>query len=248
MDALEKLFDHLPKVRQSRYYDLKVVELLEASTATLRDRMDFTLRNDFKSNSVVMVDFDTYEKEIYGPTQDIFVRFDDLYSQFVEFVLEFGRKRGVSGDKTPAQIVNDVNLHHAPLRERLNSIHAFRSQHEKLRHVVTEVLIGEEDEEEGSGGGEEDGLDGFSAAGAIREIEEAPHAVFSATDVLDLSEKGQVAFENALESYERKIDAIEERLAKLLRTKLTACQVRDVVKTHCVDLFFDVITAKPIFE
>jgi hypothetical protein len=230
MDALEKIFDHLPKVRQSRYYDLKVVELLEASTATLRDRIDFTLRNDFKSNGVVMVDFDTYEKEIYAPTQDIFVRFEDLYSQFVEFVLEFGRKRGVSGDKTPAQIVQDVNLHHLPLRERLNAIHGFRSQHEKLRLVVTEVLIGEDDEE-GS-----DNLDGFSAIGAIREIEQAPNAIFSTIDVLDLSEKGQVAFENALESYERKIDAIEERLARLLRTKLTACQVREMHVFLCTDI------------
>ncbi len=219
MDALEKIFDHLPKVRQSRYYDMRVVELLESSTVTLRDRIDFTLRNDFKSNGVVMIDFNTYEKEIYAPTQDIFVRFEDLYSQFVEFVLEFGRKRGVSGDKTPAQIVQDVNLHHIPLRERLNAIHSFRSQHEKLRLVVTEVLMGEDDEESSRS------QDGFSAAGAIREIEHAPIDIFSTTDVLDLSEKGQVAFENALESYERKIDTIEERLARLLRTKLTACQV-----------------------
>ena len=73
-------------------------------------------------------------------------------------------------------------------------------------------------------GGDED-IDGFSASGEIREVQEAPIAIFASIDLLDLSDKGQVAFEAAIESYERKIDAIEERLAKLLRAKLTACQV-----------------------
>lgn len=219
MDALEGIFEHLPKVRQSKYYDLKVVDLLEASTATLRDRIDFTLKNEFKSHGIMMIDFETYEKDVYAPTQDIFVRFEDLYSQFIEFILEFARKRGVGGDKTVAQIVKDVNLHHLSLRERLNAIHAFRSHHEKLRLVVSEVLLGEDIDV-----GEED-EDSFSSAEAIREVEQAPSSIFSSTDVLDLSEKGHVAFDNCLESYGRKIDSVEERLARLLRKKLTACQV-----------------------
>ncbi len=241
--SLEGIFDHLPKVRQSRYYDLKVVNLLEASTATLKDRMDYTLRNQFKSNGIVMVDYETYEKHVYAPSQDIFVLFEDLYGQFVEFVLEFGRKRGIGvnnnnrGDKTPAQIVESVVLYHLPLRERLDAIHTFRSQHEKLRLVVIEVLMGEENsdltvgDDPGSlSSGSTDGISQdnhpFSAVGAIREVEEAPVNIFSSIDVLDLSEKGNVAFQAALERYERKIDAIEERLAKLLRAKLTSCQVR----------------------
>jgi dynein heavy chain 1 len=220
MNSLQKIFDHLPKVRQSKYYDLKVVDLLEASTATLKDRIDFTLRNEYKANGIIMIPYDKYEIDVFGPTQDIFVRFEDLYGRFVEFVLEFGRKRGAFGDKTPAQIVQNITLHHSPLRERMDAIHAFRSQHEKLRAVVIEVLLGEDEESE------EDGIDGFSAGSAIREVEGAPISIFASIDLLDLSDKGQVAFDAAIESYERKIDAIEERLAKLLRAKLTACQVR----------------------
>lgn len=220
MNSLQKIFDHLPKVRQSKYYDLKVVDLLEASTATLKDRIDFTLRNEYKANGIIMIPYDKYEIDVFGPTQDIFVRFEDLYGRFVEFVLEFGRKRGAFGDKTPAQIVQNITLHHLPLRERMDAIHAFRSQHEKLRAVVIEVLLGEDEESE------EDGIDGFSAGSAIREVEGAPISIFASIDLLDLSDKGQVAFDAAIESYERKIDAIEERLAKLLRAKLTACQVR----------------------
>mmetsp|Transcript_17192 Transcript_17192/g.32539 ORF Transcript_17192/g.32539 Transcript_17192/m.32539 type:complete len:4250 (-) Transcript_17192:45-12794(-) len=216
MNSMEQIFDHLPKVRQSRYYGLKVVDLLEASTATLKDRIDYTLRNEYKSNGIILIPYERYEKLVYGPTQDIFVRFEDLYNRFVEFVLDFGRKRNLGGDKTPAQIVKEMTLHHIPLKERLDAIHTFRSQHEKLHSVVSEVLMGVDD------GNEEDGQG--SATTAIREVEEAPASIFASIDLLDLTDKGQVAFDAALENYERKIDMIEERLAKLLRSKLTACE------------------------
>lgn len=218
MSSMEQIFDHLPKVRQSRYYGLKIVDLLEASTATLRDRIDSTLRNEYKSNGIMLIPYERYEKHVYGPTQDIFVRFEDLYSRFVDFVLDFGRKRNLGGDKTPAQIVKEVTLHHILLKERLDAIHTFRSQHEKLYSVVNEVLMGVNDK-----GNEEKGED--SASTAIREVKEAPAAIFASVDLLDLTDKGQVAFDAAMENYERRIDIIEERLAKLLRSKLTACEV-----------------------
>jgi len=37
------------------------------------------------------------------------------------------------------------------------------------------------------------------------------------------------ALEQALEEYERQMDAMEERLARLLRDTLTACAVRRIV-------------------
>lgn len=213
--ALEGIFEHLPKVRQSRYYDFKVVKLLEASTVTLKNRIAETLRSRFKSNGVMLVDYEVYDKDIYGPTQDIFVRFDVLYAQFVEFILDFGRRiwsaRG--GDKTPAQIVEATVLSHLPLKRRLEDIHEFRAQHERLRSVVTEVLTGVDEDEHRIAG-----------TGAVKAVEDAPAVAFASIDVLDLTPKGQVAFDAAISSYERKIDAIEEQLAKLLRERLKACQ------------------------
>jgi hypothetical protein len=37
--------------------------------------------------------------------------------------------------------------------------------------------------------------------------------------------KGEAAFAAALDGYDRKVDAIEEQLARLLRDKLSSCQV-----------------------
>ncbi|KAL7476036.1 hypothetical protein ACHAW6_006560 [Cyclotella cf. meneghiniana] len=41
---------------------------------------------------------------------------------------------------------------------------------------------------------------------------------------LDMSARGETAFASALEGYDRKVDAIEEHLARLLRDKLAACK------------------------
>jgi dynein heavy chain 1 len=61
-------------------------------------------------------------------------------------------------------------------------------------------------------------------AGAIQTVENVPRLIFSALNVLDLSPGGTKALESALEEYDMQMDAMEERLAKLLRDKLTSCQ------------------------
>jgi dynein heavy chain 1 len=115
-------------------------------------------------------------------------------------------------------------------------------QHEKLRCVVAEVLTG--------GGGGEDGTSSSSRTStptlpssgvegggvvvgedystwALKEVDDAPVSLFVSVDVLDLSTRGEAMFASALEGYNRKVDAIEEHLARLLRDKLSSCQVSD---------------------
>jgi len=207
--ALDAIFAHLPKVRQSRYYDLdRLARLVEASTRV--------------------------------PTQDLFVLFDARYAEFSEFFLDQGRMRrragglGAAASETPAQVLKGIRLHHVGLRERLDAVHYFRTQHEKLRSVVAEVLTGDEDG--GDGGPAVDPASSPSTAAtspggedysawALREVDEAPVSLFASVDVLDLSPRGEALFASALEGYDRKVDAIEEHLARLLRDKLSSCQV-----------------------
>ena len=174
------------------------------------------------------MEYSEYEKEVYGPTSDLFVQIDLWVTKFKEFVLDLGRKRKISNI---GQLINGMILHHLDLKERLDAIQSFRSEHEKLSFVVHEVLMGEEEEESKDG-------EGGVASGALKEVEDAPMICMGKVDVFDLSEGGRVAFTTALENYERKIDAIEERLAKLLRDKLTSCQVScfDCIDCLCSQL------------
>jgi len=225
--TMDLIFVHLQKVRQSRYYDLdRLARLVEASTLTLRERMEYTIRDNYKGNGIILgLDYDEYEKVVRGPTQDIFVLFDTSYTTFSEFFLDqgrIGRRRadGANSTTTPAQVLKGITLYHQVLRERLDAIYYFRTQHEKLRSVVAEVLTGGESSKYNKDNDDEAAY----SAWALKEVDEAPMSLFASVDVLDLSARGEAVFTSALEGYDRKVDAIEEHLARLLRDKLSSCQ------------------------
>jgi hypothetical protein len=88
-----------------------------------------------------------------------------------------------------------------------NQIHEFRANHERLRETVNEVLQDKADEQ-----------------GAIQTVKLAPRHIFSTLNVLDLSTGGTKALDMTLEEYDLQMDAMEERLTRLLRDRLTACQ------------------------
>ena len=240
--VLNGAFDHLPKIRQSRYYTLeRTAQLLSATTLTMRKSMERILRENY-SNTLLFMDYKEYETSVRYPTQDVFVQFDDRMEEFKEFFLEQGRRRNKLGnrsnDLTPSKILEKLTQYQKPLEARLDQIHEFRSGHERLRQVVLQVLKREanevlllEDATTGSSSNANNETDGEGksettideTANAIQTVENAPRLLFSSLDVLDLSPGGTKALESALEEYDLRMDAMEERLAKLLRDKLTAC-------------------------
>lgn len=204
--AMNAIFDHLPKIRQSRYYTLdRCASLLSSTTIELRDSMLSVLQEQCNNNmgGIILLDFKEYENKIRFPTLDVFVQFDDRYAEWKDFVLDQGRRRKITGLN---RILDKMTLHHLPLKERLDQIHEFRYQHEKLREVVHAVL--REDEPE-----------------AIQQVDQTPRHIFASINVLDLSNAGTNSLNMALEDYDVQMDALEERLARLLRDKLQACRV-----------------------
>jgi dynein heavy chain 1 len=216
--AMNAVFDHLPKIRSSRAYDLeRCLQLFSATTLTLRRRLE-TILAQYNTNLILM-DFDKFQNEIYFPTQDLFAQFDDRYDRFCQFVVEQGRRSrgaastGKGGNKGSAvatsQLVQSIVLYHRPLQERLEAIYEFLRHHETLRQVVTQVLTSAEDDGD-----------------AIRQVvERAPRLHFASLEnVLDTTTSGTKSLEAAMQEYDQQMDALEEKLARLLRDKLSACQ------------------------
>jgi dynein heavy chain 1 len=226
-----KIFDHLPKIRSSRYYGLeRLVQLLTATTLTMRQPVEHILNDSYPN--LLFMDYKDYELKVRYPIQDVFVQFEDRYQEFKEFFLEQGPCRKIT---TPAKILDQqLILYHKPLEARLDQIHDFRSGHERLRQVVLQVL---QQREEASSNEQFNPVE-QQTAGAIQSVENAPRLIFSALNVLDLSPGGTKALESALEEYDMQMDAMEERLAKLLRDKLTACQDAE-------DMFWDFARFNP---
>jgi dynein heavy chain 1 len=209
--ANRAIFDHLTKVRTSRYYSLeRSAQLLEATTAVLRESLLAVLQE--QHGSMLFQDYKEYEKHVRFPVTDVFAQFDDRYEEWKDFMLEQARRRKQTGMN---RVLEKMTLHHRPLQSRLDQLHDFRSAQERLREVVHTVL--REDE-----------------PAALQQVEATPRQIFATVAVLDLSEKGSKALEAALEEYDLQMDAMEERLARLLRDKLQACQVCKFVKTQVV--------------
>ena len=148
------------------------------------------------------MDYKEYEAKVHFPSVDVFVQFDDRFDEWKAFLLEQGRHRRLTGLST---VLDKIVFAHTPLRQRLKQIHQLRSGHTQLLSVVHTVLRQEE-------------------PAAIQTVEQTPRQVFGSLDVLDLSQSGSKALETALEDYDLQMDAMEERLARLLRDKLTACK------------------------
>jgi len=203
--AVNNIFDHLVKVRSSRYYSLeRSLKLLEATTLTLRRCIIGVLQDQYRN--LLFMEYKEYENKVRYPTQDVFVQFDDRLDEFKEFFLEQSRRRKM---QTPQKVWDKMVLHHTSLKERLDLVHEFRSGHNQLKAVVTKVL---QDDEE-------------TYQDAIGQVESPPRKIFATVDALDLSPGGTKAVQSALEEYDLQMDAMEEKLAHLLRDKLMACQV-----------------------
>jgi Dynein heavy chain, N-terminal region 1 len=210
VEAMNAIFDHLPKVRQSRHYSLdRSAALLSATTVILRESLLSVLQDQY-ATSIIFTDYKEYENKIRFPTLDIFAQFDDRFAEWKDFFLDQARRRKLSGMN---RILDKIALHHIPLKDRLEQIHEFRHQQERLREVVHTVL--REDEPE-----------------AIQQVDQAPRQIFATLNVLDLSPAGAKGLTVALEEYDFQMDALEERLARLLRDKLQACQVRLLLYFH----------------
>lgn len=203
VEAVHAIFAHLPKIRQSRYYSLeRSAALLTATTVVLRESLLSILLEHYSTNLLFM-DYKEYENKVRFPLLDIFAQFDDKFAEWKDFFSDQARRRKLIGMN---RVLERMTMHHLVLKHRLDQIHEFRHQQERLHDVVHSVLREEEPE-------------------AIQQVDQAPRQIFATLNVLDLSTGGAKALEVALEEYDLQMDAMEERLARLLRDKLQACHV-----------------------
>ncbi|GKY90587.1 hypothetical protein MPSEU_000032400 [Mayamaea pseudoterrestris] len=198
--AVSAIFDHLPKMRQSRHYSPeRACQLVEATTVVLKDSMLGVLE-EFKA--LVFMDYKEYESKVHFPAEYVFTVFNERFDEWKDFMADQGRRRKLNGF---GQILGKVVLHHLPLKQRLEQLYSFRGTQEQLRQVVHAILRDDEPE-------------------AIQQVEQAPRQIFASLNVLDITPVGVKTLDAALEEYDLTMDTIEERLAKLLHDKLQACR------------------------
>lgn len=194
------VFENLTKIRATRCYSLeRSVQLVSYITSVIRDAVKETLE---LTPNWMLLDYKEYETKIYFPVTDVFAQLDDWLATWKDFTLDLARRRKAAPGLN--RLIENMELLHKPLQERLEKVHEFRSNHEQLRSVVHAVLRQEEPE-------------------ALQQVEQAPRQFWA--KVSDVYEESK-SFQMALDEYDLEMDAMEERLARLLRDKLQACKVR----------------------
>ena len=200
VETASAVFENLTKIRATRSYSLeRSVQLVSFITAVIRDAVKETL--ELTPNWMLM-DYKEYETKIYFPVTDVFAQLEDWLASWRDFTIDLARRRKTSSGLN--RLIENMELLHKPLQDRLDKIHEFRSNHEQLRSVVHSVLRQEEPE-------------------ALQQVEQAPRQFWA--KVSDFYEDSK-SFQMALDEYDLEMDAMEERLARLLRDKLQACKVR----------------------
>jgi len=206
--SLSDCFTYLPKVRNSKYYNLtRVAQLFESLTLTLSTTLADILTNA-KLLTLPYEDFAGVERHVKTLTDT----FDADYKKFTSFYLEQSKRRAPTKDEpatsTPLQTLKSLTFHHRALLDRFSQLVDFRAEHNSLLAVTTSISTQLDDQSK-------------------KQLDASYHA-FTATisqvsgSPLDTSSEASRVFQSALGAYQLAVDDIETSLTALLHSRLAA--------------------------
>ncbi|GAB6020623.1 Dynein heavy chain, cytoplasmic [Chamberlinius hualienensis] len=216
--ALHAIFNHLRKVRNTKYPILRALRLVEAIS---RDLMNQLLKV-LGTRRLMHIPFEEFEKVMMA-CFEVFSIWDDEYDKFNGLLRDIGKKKRDEHMK----MVWRVNPAHKRLQARMDHMRKFRRQHEQLRTVIARVLRPTAIQRPTLSGAEETteqikpevvALDATDV-NAIEEVNVAYENV-KEVDGLDISKDGLEAWEAAIKRYEERIDRVETRITARLRDQL----------------------------
>uniref|UniRef100_T1JGT9 Dynein heavy chain, cytoplasmic n=1 Tax=Strigamia maritima TaxID=126957 RepID=T1JGT9_STRMM len=219
--ALQGIFNHLRKIRNTKYPIQRALRLVEAIS---RDVM-VQLLKVLATRRLMHIPFEEFEK-VMNACLEVFVTWDDEYDKLQGLLRDIVKKKRDEHLKT----VWRVSPAHKRLQARMEQMRKFRRQHEQLCSVIVRVLRPIQASQQTVVvvvvGGEEPGESKSESlpadvtdANAIEEVNLAYENV-KEVDGLDISKEGTEAWEAAIKRYEERIDRVETRITARLRDQL----------------------------
>ncbi|CAF1486992.1 unnamed protein product [Rotaria sordida] len=130
--ALTTIFQHLKKLRSTRYPVSRAGRLMEAVSQDLMQQM-LKVLNTYRLMHIGYTDFE----RIVKACDDVFATWDDEYERLSTQVRDVRRTARTSD----VRMAWRVSLSHKKLQQRLDHMKRFRKQHEQLRSVIDRVLL-----------------------------------------------------------------------------------------------------------
>lgn len=222
--ALLAIFNHLRKIRMTKYPLERVLKLMEAISRDLTAQLLKVLG----TRRLMHVPFSEFERVILACTK-VFTTWENEYEKLQGLLREVSKKYREGRSKISWR----TNLAHQRLQNRMENMKSFRQQHEQLRKVITVVLgpngSGPRDRVDDSfvsnSSALNNTLDTSSnslelADGAMLKEVDSAYELVKEMDACDISKEGSDAWEAALARYGERIDRVESCITAKLRDQL----------------------------
>lgn len=213
--AVQSIFNHLRKIRSTKYPIQRCLRLIEAISRDLSQQLLKVLG----TRRLMHIPFDEFER-VMNQCFEVFSCWDDEYDKLQGILRDIVKKKRDEHIK----MVWRIAPAHKKLQQRMEHMRKFRRQHEQLRTVIVRVLrparqpAGSSDAGNGTDPKQPYSLDSADA-NAIEEVNLAYENV-KEIECLDISKEGSEAWDAAIKRYEERIDRVETRITAHLRDQL----------------------------
>ncbi|BHF62050.1 Cytoplasmic dynein 1 heavy chain 1 [Sparganum proliferum] len=224
--ALQAIFNHLRKIRNTKYPLQRALKLIEALSRDLTAQLLKVLG----TRRLMHMPYEEFER-VMTSCFEVFSTWDDEYEKLQGLMREIGKKKR----EEQVRMIWRLNFAHRQLQNRLDNLRKLWYQHEQLRLVIVRVRPttrsttlpeatgailknGQTEDTESNPDREEPVLDAADAS-AIDDVNMAFELV-KEVDCLDLSKEGTDVWEATIKRYEERIDRVETRIAARLRDLL----------------------------
>ncbi|XP_014219620.1 dynein heavy chain, cytoplasmic [Copidosoma floridanum] len=213
--AIQQIFIHLRKIRNTKYPIQRVLRLVEAISRDLSQQLLKVLG----TRRLMHISFEDFEN-VMTQCFELFNTWDDEYDKLTQLLREFVKRKRDEHMK----MVWRVAPAHKKLQTRMEHMRRFRRQHEQLRTVIVRVLRPSRHSTSTIDNADNDTVKVefvFDAAdaNAISEVNLAYENV-KEVDCLDITKEGLESWEAAVSRYEERIERVEARITAHLRDQL----------------------------
>lgn len=128
--ALQYIFGHLRKIRNTKYPIQRALRLVEAISRDLSSQ----LLKILGTRRLMMVPYEEFER-VMASCFEIYNTWDEEYEKLQALLRDILKKK-----RDEIKMMWRVNFSHKKLHGRMEQIRKFRRQHEQLRSVIERVL------------------------------------------------------------------------------------------------------------
>uniref|UniRef100_A0A0X3P013 Dynein heavy chain, cytoplasmic n=1 Tax=Schistocephalus solidus TaxID=70667 RepID=A0A0X3P013_SCHSO len=224
--ALQAIFAHLRKIRNTKYPLQRALKLIEALSRDLTAQLLKVLG----TRRLMHMPYEEFER-VMTSCFEVFSTWEDEYEKLQGLMREIGKKKR----EEQVRMIWRITFAHRQLQTRLDNLRKLWYQHEQLRLVIVRVRPttrsttlpeaedatvknGQAGDIENNHDREEPVLDAADAS-AIDDVNMAFELV-KEVDCLDLSKEGTDVWDATIKRYDERIDRVETRIAARLRDLL----------------------------